>query len=712
MICQVCIGALYHRKGWVQSDSDASEPHVLLAHHRSIASLELSARDGCELCFPFWSQMDEDDQVALRGFDLQWQSRHAVKSKLPVAGEALENFDGLVIICAIINLGEEEGVHATGMDLLLSLTFESDFRDESPMARKNVSGTYFVQSGPGTDREKKTAFFSKDTASEEAWSKATTWIQGCASTHHACNVEAKAEPWYPTRLLDLAAPGLGLNTFRLVVISEHLPARNQRYTTLSHCWGTAEFLQLKKSTSSEFRKGIDLDRLPKTFREAIQVTRQLGVRYLWIDSLCIMQDRNDLSDWLVEAGLMHKVYSHSYCNISAAGARDSSKGLFFERNPRISETTAVELCVKGLGLGVDYLNCSIVDLGFWGHAVGQCPLNKRGWVLQERLLSPRVLHFGRDQLFWECREHAAAECYPDTLPGPVGKSADAKFKKLDPIADGEEMPTEGPEPDDPLFYYKVWNRIAQAYSDTLLTKSSDKLIALSGIAKQFATRVNDTYVVGMWRKYLASSLLWHVDGESQIDGSPSRRPEKYRAPSFSWASIDGRISLSAPTRSDLLIEVVDVHLDFVSGDETGLVKGGYLLLKAEVRPFRMVVRYTLELQQLFLQVNGAIVKDSGKQDWENGPLVHLDVGQRSFEDENNANGLYYIPTQTLSTPGGYVSYLLLASVGTSTSTFRRIGVAVTAEKEEIEMLGSPIGAAGGTAQRDSTMSGLQIIRII
>ncbi|KAF6785733.1 heterokaryon incompatibility protein [Colletotrichum sojae] len=682
MICQVCIDALYHRKGWVQSDSDTSEPHVLLAHHRSIASLELSARDGCELCFPFWSQMDEDDQVALRGFDLQWQSRHATESKLPVAGEALENFDGLVILCCIINLGGEEVVQAAGMDLALSLTFESDFGDESPMARKNVSGTYVVQRGPGTDREKKTPFFSKDTASEEAWSKATAWIQRCASTHHACNVEANAEPWYPTRLLDLTAPDLSLNTFRLV------------------------------STFTEFQKGIDLDKLPKTFRQAVQVTRKLGVRYLWIDSLCILQDRDDLSDWLVEAGLMHKVYSHSYCNISAAGARDSSKGLFFERNPRISDTAAVELCVKGLGLDADYLNCSIVDLRFWGHAVGQCPLNKRGWVLQERLLSPRVLHFGRDQLFWECREHAAVECYPDTLPGPVRNSVDAKFKKLDPIIDGEEMPTEGSEPDDPVFYYKVWNRIAQAYSDTRLTKSSDKLIALSGIAKQFATRVNDRYVVGMWRKYLASSLLWHVDRESQIDGSPSKRPEAYRAPSFSWASVDGRISLIEPTQSGLLIEVVDVHLDFVSGDDTGLVKGGHLLLQGHVRPFRMVVRYILELQRLFLQVNGVIVKESGKQDWESGPLVHLDVGQRSFEDENNANGLYYIPTQTQSTPGGYVSYLLLVSVDTSTRTFRRIGVAVTAEKEEIEMLQGMIDTAGEASQHDDSDSSLQSIRIV
>ncbi|KAF3805625.1 hypothetical protein GCG54_00005664, partial [Colletotrichum gloeosporioides] len=201
--------------------------------------------------------------------------------------------------------------------------------------------------------------------------------------------------------------------------------------------------------------------------EAVEVTRRLGIRYLWIDSLCILQDRDDLSDWLVEAGLMHKVYSYSYCNISASGARDSSKGLFFQRDPRQSLTKSVTICTEELGLGEDYVDCTIVNLEFWSHAVGQCPLNKRGWVLQERLLPPRVLHFGRDQLYWECRDHTAAECYPDGLPETLRNTALVKFKRLTPT--GPSSNTDQEKAIDPFGYHRMWQSIIWSYSETQLT---------------------------------------------------------------------------------------------------------------------------------------------------------------------------------------------------------------------------------------------------
>ncbi|KAF9872789.1 putative heterokaryon incompatibility protein [Colletotrichum karsti] len=357
------------------------------------------------------------------------------------------------------------------------------------------------------------------------------------------------------------------------------------------------------------------------------------------------------------------------------------------------------------------MDCTVMDLEFWGHSVGHCPLNKRGWVLQERLLSPRVLHFGRDQLFWECREHAAAECYPEALPRQLCNGVDAKFKRLHPISIDTGSAPQGGETDDSLFYYKVWNSIIQAYSDTRLTKSPDKLIALSGIAKHMAVRINDKYLVGMWRRYLASSLLWEVDSENQIDGSPSARPQQYRAPSFSWASVDGRIVPAAPSESNLLIKVVEVHIDYVSEDEMGLVKGGYLDLKGYLRPLEIVVKFVGELQQNFIRVHGNIVRASHKQEWDNGPLVRLDIGQKNFDDENKDGSLFYMPTQRQETPDDHVSYLLLLSVKKSPNTFRRIGIAATAEAEEIEVLqGVNFGSAHSAEQFSD--HGLQTVRIV
>ncbi|KAK2051065.1 heterokaryon incompatibility protein [Colletotrichum caudatum] len=674
----------------------------------------MSAREACEVCYPFWCLVDEGSRSRMKKFDHEWTSRHHAGKTPRRPGQRLVDFTGLVTICAIVNIDQEAGAESTGLDLLISVSFESDYRDEISTL-KDISGTYVVLRGPDRDRGKMTPFSSTSTASDESWSKATGWIQQCTSGHLACNVEANAGSWHPTRLLDLAYPTSTSDTFRIVVTSDLRINPRERYTTLSHCWGSAQFLQLKKSTCDEFRKGVGLDKLPKTFQEAVQVTRRLGVRFLWIDSLCILQDRDDLSDWLVEAAKMHKVYSHSFCNISAAGAHDSSKGIFFGRDPRVSHTADVRICVEGLGLqsGTSYMDCSILDLEFWGNNIGQCPLNTRGWVLQERLLSPRVLHFARDQLFWECREHTAAECYPESLPVALRNGIPANFKKLDPASRSPQLAASGNTSSDLMFYHGVWNSIARAYSNTRLTKSSDKLIALSGVAKYFAARINDVYVAGMWRRYLASSLLWQVERQAQVDGSPSTRPETYRAPSFSWASVDGKVSTAPPTDTNLLIEVVGFHLDYVSADTTGLVKGGYIDLKGQVKPFEMVVKYTLKLQQLFLLVDGVIVKDPKKEDWENGPLVHLDVGQASFDDENAKKTLYYMPAQEQKALEDNVSYLLLAALDASRSTFRRIGVAVTAEAAEVEILNGPTPKQGHRSGTDSEAKGdVRTIRIV
>src|SRR5579859_4557773 len=170
---------------------------------------------------------------------------------------------------------------------------------------------------------------SMNTGSEEAWLTASNWLESCLSQHNTCNVEARKESWYPTRLLDLGVENAMVDDVRLIVTATEPPAG--RYATLSHCWGSAQFIQLNRSTFNQLRGGIHVNEMPKTFSDAVQVTRRLGIRYLWIDSLCIFQDKDDLSDWLAEAALMHKVYSYSFCNISAAAATDPSKGLFFSR---------------------------------------------------------------------------------------------------------------------------------------------------------------------------------------------------------------------------------------------------------------------------------------------------------------------------------------------------------------------------------------------
>lgn len=148
MFCNVCIDALEHRKGWC-SDDEPDDPKVLLAHHQSAASLEASALAACELCYPFWRQISDEDQARMRKFDIEWNQRHGQSGNSRVAGELIPDLTGLVTVCMIINIGKDDGMASTGMDLFISLTFEWDYREEIQVL-KQPSGLYVVLRGPGS----------------------------------------------------------------------------------------------------------------------------------------------------------------------------------------------------------------------------------------------------------------------------------------------------------------------------------------------------------------------------------------------------------------------------------------------------------------------------------------------------------------------------------------------------------------------------------
>lgn len=351
----------------------------------------------------------------------------------------------------------------------------------------------------------------------------------------------------------------------------------------------------------------------------------MKIRYIWIDSLCIMQEKDDITDWLYEAALMHKVYSNSFCNVSATGAANSSKGLFYTRDPGMIGSVEVDMNLVVLEPTNASKTYTMIDFLFWQNELCNSHLHQRAWVVQERLLAPRVLHFCKKQLFWECCEMDAAETYPNGLPPPLAIGQMTKFKGLDPLIDGAKLRQRGPHDTDSRFYaHGLWPRIVEAYSNSLLTNPGDKLIALSGIAKKMTEIIQDEYIAGMWRQWLESQFLWMVDQCRRVNDEPSQRSIEYRAPSFSWASIDGKISMGDITDRGMLIEVRDVKLDFVTGDQTGLVKGGFLRLSGTLKNLE-IVRHPLG-QTWIMVVNGIEARRRDGEDWERlGPLVYLDV---------------------------------------------------------------------------------------
>ncbi|EKG21495.1 Heterokaryon incompatibility [Macrophomina phaseolina MS6] len=493
-----------------------------------------------------------------------------------------------------------------------------------------------------------------------------------------CQCASPKQEWYPDRLLDLSevksVAHLGQHDISKAKVyllrnsedwkaKESAKPRENRYVTLSHRWGKAVPVTLVAHNMAELMtRGIALEDLPKTFQDTIIFASQLKeVRYLWIDSLCIVQkskgdDGLHEEDWYTQSAVMDKVYHKSYLNISATTSPDSSVGLFQKRNldalkeekvnlnisglvnskslKEKSESKSLKGCVKAITGSLfkclkmtsrtsHTRRCTIVDVSLWDDMVEQAPVNTRGWVYQERLLAPRILHFCDGQITWECSERNCTERYPDGIPFLQLKSGDLVernlLKSFEPENEGKILRearlngNEDPDKDLPrLHTYELWRRIVEVYSQKDLTVPGDKLIGLSGIAKYFfefrlkadpkLPQWDLPYVAGLWSEYLESQLLWRVEPVFKDDFSQnvSKRHE-LRAPSFSWAALDSPqgIIYGEFTNQDLFFRVKSVEMRYIDGgNEFGLVEGldCHLLLEARL--------IQVDLQRLDQEVAG------------------------------------------------------------------------------------------------------------
>lgn len=296
-----------------------------------------------------------------------------------------------------------------------------------------------------------------------------------------------------------------------------------RYITLSHCWGTLEHIRLTKSTLSSFKKKIAWESLSRTFQDAVVITRNLDVKWLWIDSLCIIQD--SLEDWTIESKNMQSIYANAFCNISAADAKDGTEGCFRSRNP---------LAIQPCKIMLDGKTRYVRDSGSWDSNIDLYSINSRAWVMQERLLSPRILYYTKDQIIWECREGLASEALPMILPR---RNVSASLFN-DLIYNWSSGDTErGPalSNDD---IRKAWNLLVSRYSRCLLTRESDKLMALEGLTSRVRELRGEQDVFGLWPTDIELQLTWQIASGKWGKHAVRRLPSQI-APSWSWASVHG-----------------------------------------------------------------------------------------------------------------------------------------------------------------------------
>ncbi|RMZ80440.1 hypothetical protein DV737_g3003, partial [Chaetothyriales sp. CBS 132003] len=410
---------------------------------------------------------------------------------------------------------------------------------------------------------------STSTASEESLKIARAWLDECSFNHMKCSVNTNVVmdsgfgvgglagefTWKPRHLLDVSikgprgAPGVKLmDGMFLDPLSE--------YVTLSHVWGRQKGVRLHKGTLAALRQGVAASSLPKTFAEAAMVTLNLGFRYLWIDALCIMHDSE--KDAVAEISMMDRIYSEAVLNIAATGATDDTVGLIAERNVMALQPCVVS--VQGLGIEDGVYKC--LRSTVWQDLIDSSPLVKRAWVLQERALAKRTLHFTRNELLWECQQTCCSEVFPKGLPATM---------KAGGVRDGDVF-------DKRVHHQRHgnWASLVKQYSRGRLTYSGDKLPALGGLARQYMHKNrlrSSDYVCGMWKGMLPQGLLWKVDG--------GIRPKKWRAPSWAWTSIEGEVGFSdlRQVGQDICLEMVEFLVTTKGEDPFGQVESARLKVR-------------------------------------------------------------------------------------------------------------------------------------
>lgn len=331
----------------------------------------------------------------------------------------------------------------------------------------------------------------------------------------------------PGRALDLGFKHTG--TIRLTEYTADLGP----YITLSHCWGKVQaMVTTTKSNYQERIHKISETELPKTFLDAVHIARGLGIRYLWIDSLCIVQD--DRGDWEIESTKMADIYSGAYLTIAATRSSNCHGGCLSDRvtsNERPVETITVDCNKEGMPFQIsvrEALEVAHLDACFSSPTSETAPLFRRAWCFQERLLSPRLLHFHPDEMVWVCRGCTACECGNlQNLPSDSNQVLREEVRLLNRhFGDIEHNKLDHGE------IWKIWKTIAELYPQLSITMESDRLPAMSGIATQLASVIPGSYLAGIWEENMPLGLGWLAD-----QGASRRRQYITGVPSWSWMSM-------------------------------------------------------------------------------------------------------------------------------------------------------------------------------
>jgi hypothetical protein len=398
------------------------------------------------------------------------------------------------------------------------------------------------------------------------------WFTTCLN-EHSCEKDRK--PGYlPKRLLECTGQGLRL-------VDSQSIEKDVRYAALSYSWGTSPtHLTLTTENMTKLENGIlDAD-LPLTFSDAAKVALGLDIKYIWIDSLCIIQSGDNGEDWLNQVGEMHNIYSSCVLQIAASHSTNAFGGCFFKR-PKGGQRPTIVSPAKFVNMEVPKNGDKPALLIPSSGDILNFYLDTRGWVFQERLLAPRTVHFDKDDVYWECYKCKCSASYllgEQTLHSDIRKGVSQEYN-------WQEYNWRRVEQDDKLDAY-AWGEMVNEYSKRNLTVPEDRLIAFSSIAQRVCEHYNDDYIAGFCRSLLPQALLWYCSdgvkcGPEYGKFQTNMCFNNYGVPTWSWGSVNNEIYFSSISNTKAELVSADVKL----ADESrkyGLISNASITLRAPV----------------------------------------------------------------------------------------------------------------------------------
>ncbi|KAI1737170.1 HET-domain-containing protein [Xylaria scruposa] len=415
------------------------------------------------------------------------------------------------------------------------------------------------------DYEPSTHIWNSSSVSiEDSTSTIASWFHQCYTNH--AHIDDRWRQSRPKRLLSV---GLDEKPMRLVL--SNTIASTTQYATLSYCWGQSPRLKSTKNSIKEFEEAVPAELLPATYSEFIKIARALAIPYVWIDALCIIQDDED--EWQHEAARMGDIFQGSVLTIAAAQSSDTSAGCFPVTEQADPSNGALLRVRQQQTEKPDIL--ARIYKGDFRSSVEDSIISGRGWTLQEQLLSPRIVYCMGNDVHWQCQT-----CFR-TQTGLEFNAAEAFAFNLQILA-----PFANPTVEEyRQSYANIWYRIVINYGKRLFTYKTDRVPAIAGIMKHMASVLNDTPILGLWKRTFGRDLAWIAPS----GGTRHEIAERMGLPSWTWLGFQGGFSytLWSTDKPGVLqiqhTELLDWDIKWAGVDNASAVQCARIRIKGPVR---------------------------------------------------------------------------------------------------------------------------------